>query len=79
MTAATFALVVQGIQAAIAAAPQIEAVATSAKNFITTLFENGVITAAQQNAVHAHVDAVAAAVANGQTPPEFVVAPDPTA
>lgn len=77
MTAAALALVIQGIQAAIAAAPQIEAVVTAGKDYITALFSAGAITADQQNAVHAHVDAVAAAVASGQTPPEFVVAPDP--
>lgn len=75
---AALPLVIQGITAVISAAPQIEAAVESAKNYITSLFEQGLITVDQQNAVHAHVDAVAVAVASGTPLPEWVVAPDPT-
>jgi len=77
MSAATLALIIQGIQAGIAAAPQIEAVAIKGKEFITSLFEGGVITKAQQDATHAHIDAVAAAVKSGGLPPEWSVEADP--
>lgn len=77
MTAASLALIVQGIQVGIAAAPQIKNVVVKGKDFITSLFEGGVITKAQQDAVHSHVDAVAAAVKGGNLPPEWSVEPDP--
>ena len=77
MSPATLALIVQGIQVAIQAAPEVEAVALKGKELITELFTAKKISIEQQAAVHAHVDAVAAAVASGQTPPEFTVEPDP--
>lgn len=70
-------LIIQGVEAAISAAPAIESVVTAAKDWITSLASNGVITIAEQNRVHAHVDAYAAAVRSGIVPPEFTVEPDP--
>jgi hypothetical protein len=77
MDPATLMLIVQGVGAAISAAPQIEAVVVSAKNFITSLFEGGVITIDQQAAVHSHIDALVAAANSGTVPPEFQVGADP--
>jgi len=65
-------------EAVITAAPDIEKAVGAVKDFITNLVSAGVITADQQTALHAHVDSVAAAVASGQTPPEFTVEPDPS-
>lgn len=70
-------LLVQGIQAAINAAPQIEKAVTAAKDFVVGLFGSGAITKAQQDLIHAQVDAVALAVQSGHIPPEFTIEPDP--
>jgi hypothetical protein len=70
-------LIVQGIQAAISAAKEVGPIIEAAKNWITTLFEKGLISKATQDLVHAHVDAWAASVASGTTPPEFTVEADP--
>lgn len=77
MTPAAIALLVQLIQAGIAAAPQIEATASQVKDLITGLASKGVITAATQDALHSHVDAVCAAALNGQAPPAWTVEADP--
>jgi hypothetical protein len=65
------------IQAAVVVAPDVEAFAIKAKDFITALFTSNAITKAQQDAIHAHVDALAAAYKAGAMPPEFRVDPDP--
>jgi hypothetical protein len=65
------------IQSAIAAAPQLVSLVTSAKAFIAELFGAGVITKAQQDQLHAHVDAICSAVLTGKEPPEFQVEADP--
>lgn len=75
---ATILLIVQGIQAAIQAAPMVVGIVNSAKAYIASLFEAGLISKAQQDAIHAHVDAIAASAASGQTPPEFTVEADPS-
>ncbi len=77
MSPDTILLIIKAIQAAIAAAPQVEAIAIKAKEFITSLFTAQVITAAQQDAIHAHIDSLAAAAAANQPPPEFLVEADP--
>ena len=77
MNPATILLVVQGIQAAVAAAPQVAEIVTKAKDFIASLFGAGLITKAQQDAMAAHVDAVCEAALNGQEPPQWLVEPDP--
>lgn len=74
---ATIALIIQGIQAAIAAAPQVEALALKAKEFISELFGAGLITKETQDALHAHVDAVCAAALAGTPPPAWTVEADP--
>ena len=70
-------LIMQGIQAAIQAAPGVIAVVTKAKELITSLFTAGVITKEVQDALHQHVDAIAALVAAGVTPPAWQVEADP--
>ncbi|HVX56977.1 MAG TPA: hypothetical protein VHA37_04545 [Candidatus Saccharimonadales bacterium] len=75
---ATILLLVQGIQAAIAAEPQVAALAVEAKNFIAGLFYKGLISKATQDAIHAHVDAICAAAQAGQEGPEFTIEPDPS-
>lgn len=71
------AAIIALIQAVVTAAPQIEGVVSDLKNYISSLATRGLISTAQQNAVHAYVDAVAAAAASGNTPPEFTVEADP--
>ena len=63
MTSAELLLIVQGIEAAIAAAPEIVDLIEKAKAFITSLSDAGLITKATQDALHAHVDARCAAAA----------------
>ena len=77
MTSAELLLIVQGIEAAIAAAPEIVDLIEKAKAFITSLSDAGLITKATQDALHAHVDARCAAAIAGTVPPEFTVEPDP--
>lgn len=74
----TLALIVAGVEAAIKAAPQIVEVAREAKQFITSLFNHGVISAEQQNAIHSHVDAICAAAQAGTVPPSWQVEADPS-
>lgn len=71
-------LIIQAIQAAIAAAPQIEQVAIDAKNWVASLFSNSLISKETQDLIHAHVDAYQEALLNGTTPPEFTVEADPS-
>jgi len=70
-------LILAGLQAAIAAAPDIEKLVSSAKTFFTGLFSSGLITIDHQNQLHAWVDAQAAAAAAGQVPTAWLVMPDP--
>jgi predicted RNA-binding protein associated with RNAse of E/G family len=78
MDPATILLIIQGIQAAISAAPVVEAIVVQGKNFITSLFEAGLISKATQDAAHAHVDAYCAAALAGQEPPQWTVEADPS-
>ncbi len=77
MSPAILALIVQGLQAAIEAAPQIASVVAKAKDLISELFAAGVITAQQQADVHQHVDATCAAALAGRPSPAWQVQPDP--
>lgn len=71
-------IILQGILAAIQAAPQIAAVVEAAKNLITSLFTAKVITAEQQKALHDYVDAHAALAAQGIVPEWWTVEADPS-
>ncbi len=74
---ATLSLIIQGIQAAISAAPAIVDVVNSAKTLITSLFEAKVINKAQQDALHLHIDGLAALSAHGILPVWWTVEQDP--
>ena len=78
MNPAAIALIIKYVQLAIAAAPVIEDAVKNAKDFITNLFLATVITVDQQNAIHAHIDAVAALFQTGRDlPAHWTVQPDP--
>ena len=77
MKPSTLALIMQGLQAAITAAPAVTELVTKAKDFISTLFSKGLISKAQQDALHAHVDSVAAMAKEGIIPPHWQVEADP--
>lgn len=70
-------LIIQGIQAAITLAPGAIKIVEAAKAMIESLFQAGVISAQEQNALFAHVDALQAAVLAGEVPPAWRVEPDP--
>jgi len=74
---ATIQLILQAIQAAIAAAPEVVALGEEAKKFITGLFSAGVITKQTQDACHLQVDAWMAQAAAGIIPDSWKVQPDP--
>ncbi len=71
-------LILQGLQLAIQAAPQVAEIVTKGKDLITSLFTAKLITKEQQDALHAHVDAVCAMVQAGIVPPAWQVLPDPS-
>lgn len=73
----TALLVLQAIQAAITAAPGVINIIQKGKEMISSLFEAGLINKAQQDALHLEVDAIAAMVEAGITPPHWQVEPDP--
>lgn len=77
MTPSDLALIIQGIQAALVAAPAVIAIAERGKDFIRSLFDAGLITIDQQNAVFAHVDAICDAALNSEELPHWTVEPDP--
>lgn len=78
MNAAVIFAILQGLQAAIAAAPLAIEIVEKAKALIDSLFTAKLITAAQQNALHLEVDAYAAMAAAGIVPLAWTVEPDPT-
>ena len=70
-------IVIAGIEAAIQAAPGIIDVVEKGKALIASLFGAGIISADQQNTLHAHIDQHAADVAAGKEPVSWTVEPDP--
>lgn len=70
-------VIMAGIEAAIAAAPKVIAVAEAGKNLITELFKAGAITTDTQNQLHGRVDVVMEAYLAGEIPPELTIEPDP--
>lgn len=69
--------IMSAIQLAISAAPQVVKLYEQAKTFISALFSAGVITKADQDALHAHIDAIQKAVENGEVPPSWQIEKDP--
>jgi hypothetical protein len=78
MNPAQIALIVQAIQAAIAAAPRVVSVIQSAKDFIGSLFSAGLIGKDVQDRIHNHVDAICNAAIAGTELPEWTVEADPS-
>lgn len=70
--------IIEGIQMAINAAPKAVQLYEAAKTYISALFKAGVIDKATQDDLHAHVDAIQAAVDAGEVPPAWQVEPDPS-
>lgn len=60
-----------------AAAPQVAELAVKAKELISALFTAKVISKQQQDAMHLHVDSLAALHAAGIIPESWKVDPDP--
>lgn len=77
MNPITLGLIVQGIMAAVAAAPTVVEVVTKAKDVITALFTAKQITKAQQDAIHQQVDAICALAEAGALPGYWRVEADP--
>lgn len=75
-------ILLAGLHAALSSAPTITAdiqqLIASMHTLFNGLFSSGLITADQQNQLHAWVDARAAEAAAGQAPPSWLVMPDPT-
>jgi hypothetical protein len=81
LNTATYELIqkiLAGIQAAISAAPGVLNIVEKGKALIASLFGAGVITKDQQDALHAHVDSMAALAATGIIPDHWKVEADPT-
>lgn len=77
MNPAAILLIIQGVQAALAAAPQAIAVAEKAKELIDALFGAKLITAEQQQATKSHIDSIVAMAQAGIIPSHWLVRPDP--
>lgn len=69
--------ILQGIQIAITAAPELIKIVDDVKAMFAGWFGKGVITVEQQNAVHAYLDAIVAMSQAGIVPPAWQVQPDP--
>lgn len=70
-------LILQGITAAIQAAPQVAEIVTKGKELIGSLVSGDLITKEQQDALHHRVDVVTEAAKRGEKPPAWEVEPDP--
>ncbi len=68
--------VIQAILAAVSAAPKVAALVQSAKEFITQMFNAGLISREVQNSTHAYVDAIVAMADASIVPPHWQVEPD---
>jgi len=71
-----FALILAGVNAVLTAAPDVVAVAEKVKQTINRLFTAGVISADEQNRLHAHCDDHMNARLRGEKPPELEIEPD---
>lgn len=69
--------IVSWVQLAISLGNQIGPVVKAAKAFIASLFSDEMITKAQQDAVFAEIDRIAADFENGKMPEWWAVEPDP--
>ena len=72
-------LVLNGLTAALTAAPQVVELAQKAKDFFGSMTGAGLITADQQDTLHARVDQIQQAALEGKLPPAWTVELDPQA
>lgn len=77
MSPTILTLIIQGITALLSAAPQIGDLVIKTKDLITSLFTSKMITKEQQDAIHAHIDAINAMRLAGIVQPQWQVEPDP--
>ena len=68
--------IIEAVLAAVSAAPKVETLAVSAKEFITQMFKAGLINKATQDATFAFMESVRALSEAGITPPSWKVVPD---
>lgn len=78
LSSGSLLLIIQGIQAAISAAPAVADIVVKAKDLIASLFGAKLISKEQQDAVHAHIDSLSALAKLGIIPDHWKVEPDPT-
>jgi len=71
------ALIIQGVTAVLAGAPQFMLAAQQAYTFIASMFKAGLITKAEQDACFDKVDAIIKARLRGEKPAHWTVEPDP--
>lgn len=71
-------LIIQAIQAGLAAAPQAIEIIEKGKAMISALFTSGVITKEEQDIIDKQVDAIQALVDSGNIPAHWGVEPDPS-
>jgi len=76
MNPAVINAAIQGIIALISAAPKIEGLVRSGKEFIQQMFSAGLITQAQQEAIWNYADAKTKLIESGIIPPAWQVEPD---
>ncbi len=77
LSPATLSLILAGFQLAVKEAPKVIELAKKFKEYISALFQSGLITIEQQSAIHTYVDSVTALVDSGVIPTHFLVEPDP--
>lgn len=77
MTPATITLFLNGLMAALSAAPKVAELYVKAKDMIAALFSAGLISKEKQDAQWAYVDAIKAMVDAGIVPPHWTQEPDP--
>lgn len=70
-------LILNGLTAAITAAPQVIEIVDKGKALITSLVSADLITDVQQDQLHERVDKISEAVKRGEKPPAWDVEPDP--
>lgn len=70
-------LIIQGVMAAVAAAPRAVALANSAREFVSQMFQEGLVSKEVQDATFQYCESISAAAKAGIIPPSFQVQPDP--
>jgi hypothetical protein len=73
----TIGTIIAALQAGIEAAPKVVALVVKAKNAISALVGAKLVSIEQQAAIWDHLEAVSKAALAGETPPAWLVEPDP--